>query len=116
VPFAAAFVVGSALAGCGLEMADQRYASMKPMLARQPAPNCEYRTGSRQPAASDTDPEQQRAKLDYERQCYRHAAIIARTRLRNLQDAVAKTSKAVKSAEASPSSLPTPVFGNEATP
>ena len=83
---------------------------MKPMLARQPAPSCEYRsagesgrrqTGS-QPTAADTDPEQQRAKLDYERQCYRHAEIIARARLRGLQEAVGATTKAAKAAEVSP--------------
>jgi hypothetical protein len=114
-------LVTAALAGCGSEVAEPRLASMKPMLARQPAPNCEYRTattdksGSR-PTASDTDSEQQRARLDYERQCYRHAAIIARTRLRSLQDAVEKTSKGVKSAEASPPSLPSPVLGHETAP
>ena len=90
---------------------------MKPMLVRQPAPNCEYRSASSSQArATDTDPDQQRAKLDYERQCYRHAAIIARSRLRNLQDAVEKTSKGVKSAEVSPPVLPTPVLGNDASP
>ena len=136
MPLAAALVVSSALTGCGLEIAEQRYTSMKPMLARQTSPNCEYRaartdkTGGRQsdgqPATADADPDQQRAKLDYERQCYRHAEIIARNRLRDLQKAVEDTAKAVKAAEAAPppqalkdrpsTVLPTPVLGNEATP
>ena len=78
------------------------------LLARQPAPSCEYRTASLdassqrpadgQPAASDNAGTDQvlRAKLDYERQCYRHAELIARSRLRDLQDAVQVTAKAVK--------------------
>jgi hypothetical protein len=37
-----------------------------------------------------------RQKLDYERQCYRHTEIIARDRLQLLQNAVDKTVDAVK--------------------
>jgi hypothetical protein len=36
-----------------------------------------------------------RARLDYERQCYRHAAMILRDRLQGLQAAVGETIKAV---------------------
>ena len=42
------------------------------------------------------DAEALRAKLDYERQCYRHAEIIARGKLRNLQTSVAQTMVALK--------------------
>jgi hypothetical protein len=35
-----------------------------------------------------------RMKLDYERQCYRHAEMIARRRLTSLQAAVLDTAKA----------------------
>jgi hypothetical protein len=37
-----------------------------------------------------------RTKLDYERQCYQHAEMIARDRLRRLQAAVGETIKAVR--------------------
>ena len=40
-------------------------------------------------------------KLDYERQCYRHAEMIARGRLDRLQDSVAKTIRAVKRSDGS---------------
>ena len=110
VPLAAALIVSSALTGCGLEIAEQRYTSMKPMLVRQSPPSCEYRTtradksGVRQsdgqPTTTEADLDLQRAKLDYERQCYRHAEIIARNRLRDLQEAIEDTAKAVKAAEA----------------
>jgi hypothetical protein len=77
------------------------------LLTRQSPPNCEYRTANldtagrrqadAQPSVVDSAPEQaQRMKLDYERQCYRHAELIARARLRDLQDAVQDTVKAVK--------------------
>jgi hypothetical protein len=61
------------------------------LLTPQPEPNCEYK-GS--PAA--TSEETLRAKLDYERQCYRHAEIIARNRLRLLQASVEDTMTAAK--------------------
>jgi hypothetical protein len=101
-------VVGTlALAGCGSEYgayeARQRLpASKAALLKRLPPPNCEYRVASldpekRQPdgqAATAADPDQGlRAKLDYERQCYRHAELIARNRLETLQDAVRGSGK-----------------------
>ena len=58
------------------------------LLAPQSEPNCEFAT---------TDPNSdERQKLDYERQCYRHAEMIARARLRLLQRSVAKTIRAIK--------------------
>jgi hypothetical protein len=111
----AALLATCALAGCGSEIADQRLASLKPKLERQRPPNCEYRTarldkaGARQtdgqPTAADAE---QRAKLDYERQCYRHAEIIARNRLRSLQDAVEVRVKPVKRTEGKPAEVDTP--------
>ena len=47
-------------------------------LARQPEPDCELRSG-------DAD---ERQRLDYERQCYRHAEMIVRGRLHLLQGAI----------------------------
>jgi hypothetical protein len=37
----------------------------------------------------------ERQKLDYERQCYRHAGIIARERMRLLQASVRRTAQAI---------------------
>jgi hypothetical protein len=104
-----AAVLASALGGCGVDFSDARSHVPLPktaLLTRQPPPNCEYRTANldtsskREPGtltAADTDPDRvARAKLDYERQCYRHAELIARSRLRDLQDAVQVTAKAVK--------------------
>lgn len=53
-------------------------------------PNCEYRQGA-------TGDDAARAKLDYERQCYRHYEMIARHRLMLLQVAVERTIRAVNS-------------------
>jgi hypothetical protein len=52
------------------------------LLTPQTEPDCKYSGDS----AAD---EQQ--KLDYERQCYRHAEMIARNRLRLLQGSVGET-------------------------
>jgi hypothetical protein len=107
------------LAGCGADFGESEARPRLPLpktalLTRQPAPNCEYRTASldtsskradAQPAASDGDPDV-RTKLDYERQCYRHAELIARTRLKDLQDAVKDTVKAVKRTESSSNTTP----------
>jgi len=59
------------------------------LLKPQPEPDCTF-------PATDTAADE-RQKLDYERQCYRHAEMIARTRLQLLQESVAKTTAAVKS-------------------
>jgi hypothetical protein len=53
------------------------------LLTPQAEPDCKYTAGD---SAAD---EQQ--KLDYERQCYRHAEMIARNRLRLLQGSVGET-------------------------
>jgi hypothetical protein len=58
------------------------------LLRHQAEPECEF-----PPSEIDAD---DRQKLDYERQCYRHAEIIVRDRLQLLQNAVDKTIEAVK--------------------
>jgi hypothetical protein len=58
------------------------------LLDPQPEPDCEFKSG--EPKADEL------RKLDYERQCYRHAEINARRRLQLLQSAVDTTIKAVK--------------------
>jgi hypothetical protein len=60
----------------------------KALLGRLPEPDCKFKTSE-----ADTD---DRQKLDYERQCYRHAEIIARLRLLRLQGSVDKTIRALK--------------------
>jgi hypothetical protein len=63
------------------------------LLSRQSEPDCEFKT-----TESKTD---ERMKLDYERQCYRHAEMIVRNRLELLQSSVDKTINAVKRTERS---------------
>jgi hypothetical protein len=60
------------------------------LLAPQPAPSCE-------PEGAEALDERQ--KLDYQRQCYRHAGMIARERLQALQVSVDRTVKALKEDE-----------------
>jgi hypothetical protein len=55
------------------------------LLRPQPEPDCEFVPGD---AGADD-----RQKLDYQQQCYRHAEIIARERLKRLQDELEKTVK-----------------------
>jgi hypothetical protein len=57
------------------------------LLSHQMEPDCEFRS-----AEAKTD---ERMKLDYERQCYRHAEMIVRNRLELLQSSVDKTIKAM---------------------
>jgi hypothetical protein len=69
------------------------------LLKRQQVPKCEYRTpalseparpqleGSPPPGSADPDAAM-RTKLDYERQCYKHAEMITRARLTELQKVV----------------------------
>jgi hypothetical protein len=64
------------------------------LLAPQPEPDCEFPTTD---AAAD-----ERQKLDYERQCYRHAEMIARARLRVLQRSAARTIRAVRGCDGCP--------------
>jgi hypothetical protein len=61
------------------------------LLSPQPEPSCEI---------SDINADE-RQKLDYERQCYRHAEMIVRSRLHVLQGAVDKTISAIKRNERS---------------
>src|SRR5262249_8161196 len=61
------------------------------LLNPQPEPSCEI-TGTKA---------DERQKLDYERQCYRHAEMIVRIRLQLLQGSVDETINAVKSRERS---------------
>jgi len=58
------------------------------LLAPQSEPNCEFPTTDSQSG--------ERQRLDYERQCYRHAEMIARARLLVLQRSVAKTIRAIE--------------------
>jgi hypothetical protein len=62
-----------------------------PLLSPQPEPSCE---------TTDTNADV-RQKLDYERQCYRHAEMIVRSRLQLLQGSVEKTINAVQRSEQS---------------
>jgi hypothetical protein len=68
------------------------------LLKRQPEPNCDYKP-TEPGAAPDESNAEDRRKLDYERQCYRHAEAITRDRLQRLQNSVARTVKAVKRVE-----------------
>ena len=61
------------------------------LLIPQPAPNCE-------PASAEPTLDE-RQKLDYQRQCYRHAEMIVRERLQRLQVSVGRTIKAVGRSE-----------------
>jgi hypothetical protein len=57
------------------------------LLIASVAPDCEFKT---------TDPNaDERQKLDYERQCYRHAEIIVRDRLKRLQSSVRRTARVI---------------------
>lgn len=83
------------LSACDVPMPDR--ALLKPL----PAPRCEPRNVVKSdPKPGDAkaadDAEAMRAKLDYERQCYRHAELIARGKLRDLQQQVARTMLALK--------------------
>ena len=62
-----------------------------PLLSPQPEPRCEFET-------TDTNTDE-RQKLDYERQCYRHAEMIVRARLELLQDSIDQTINAVRNSE-----------------
>ena len=63
------------------------------LLQAQPEPQCAFESSEPKP--------DERQKLDYERQCYRHAEMIARARPDLLQGSVARTIKAVKRSERS---------------
>jgi hypothetical protein len=81
--------------------------SDRALLSQTPEFDCEFKTTSvddagAQPQPSPTGPQADpntdgalRMKLDYERECYRHAEIILRDRLQQLQAAVGETIRAV---------------------
>ena len=70
----------------------------KALLGRLPEPDCKFKTSE-----ADTD---DRQKLDYERQCYRHAEIIARIRLLLLQGSVDKDDQGPQREQAEPFAAP----------
>jgi hypothetical protein len=72
-----------------------------PLLSPQPEPRCEFET-------TDTNTDE-RQKLDYERQCYRHAEMIVRSRLQLLQISVDETINAVKGREPNGSNFRTSI-------
>jgi len=63
------------------------------LLQAQAAPQCAFESTAAKPDEVQ--------KLDYERQCYRHAEMIARGRLELLQASVTRTIKAVKRSQRS---------------
>jgi hypothetical protein len=65
------------------------------LLKQQPEPVCEYRSTTKGADAA-AEAAELRAKLDYERQCFRHAEMIVRQRLHALQASVDKTIKAIQ--------------------
>lgn len=89
-----AILCAATMAGCARH-SDKQVAAVAParsetracrpvneLLEPQPAPDCEYRGSD----LKTVDPgEFARLKLDFERQCYRHAEKLARDRLRQLQ-------------------------------
>lgn len=84
------------------------------LLAQQPAPRCEYRGTKGEDADKKADAPAEQAtqkKLDYERQCYRHAEMIARAKLRKLQESVARTMLALKTERASRTASPHQMAG-----
>lgn len=108
---AGVLVTACGMAGCSYEVIEQEHArrisqQRTALLKRQPGPSCEYRAADRraparpagEPASGEASSEASAllAKLDYERQCYRHAEIIARQRLTSLQMAL---HKAIRRAE-----------------
>jgi hypothetical protein len=69
-----------ALAACEHDRASVTLPNQS-LLTPQPAPDCTFKGSERTGEA----------KLDYERQCYRHAEQIARARLQKLQGSVQRT-------------------------
>jgi hypothetical protein len=66
------------------------------LLEHQSKPNCEIPPSDRLPGAIP-----ERTQLVYERECYKNAETVARTKLQLLQDAIASTIKALNDAAAS---------------
>jgi hypothetical protein len=79
------------------------------LLQPQQPPRCSAKAdaGSRKqrseaPAKTAEADDAKLRKLDYEAQCYRHAEMIARTRLGRLQDSVQDMAKSAKAAPPTP--------------
>jgi hypothetical protein len=72
------------------------------LLTPQPPPQCDYKSGHEngkaQPQPADAN-EQERSKLDWERQCFRSSERLVRERLAQLQASVRETIKAVRRVE-----------------
>jgi hypothetical protein len=83
------------------------------LLKQPPAPDCRYRgTKGDEPVsraadgAGESKPDEAHIKLDYERQCYKHAEMIARERLAKLQTSMRHATQ--RSVRAEVRSLATP--------
>ena len=86
------------LAGCAADVPLPDSALMEQLQA----PRCEYRkASSKKVDGATSDNEDVQARLDYERQCYRHAEMIARARLKSLQKSVSRTVVALRAEQAS---------------
>jgi hypothetical protein len=106
-PAVVAVLCSQVLAGCTcLPVTDSTARPAKPsiplphrsLLAGLPQPDCEFREIGLGDTVLDPDGATRR-KLDYERQCYRRAEMLARARLRQLQASVAETVKVLKRSE-----------------
>jgi hypothetical protein len=86
VPILAALSAGAVLAGCDIVPMPEA-ALLKP----QPPPKCDAKRET-----DATDDAARLRKLDYEAQCYRHAEMIARSRLGRLQESVRQTARVAK--------------------
>ena len=106
-----------ACAGCSYDIAETSRPTARPaprlaladaaLLHQQPAPDCDYKGVSASAkqvsggSASDGDANNDaRTTLDYERQCYKHAEMIARAKLTKLQAAVKQTAQRSERADA----------------
>jgi hypothetical protein len=96
------------LAGCDAPPLPESALVQPALLQPQPPPRCSPKAEAgqrKQPApagasakATDTADAAALRKLDYEAQCYRHAEMIARNRLRRLQASVQDMAKSAKAA------------------
>lgn len=91
LPLILCAVALGALAGCEAHIPMPDSALLRP----QPPPRCDRKAETDAAAASRGD-EAALKRLDYEAQCYRHAEMIARSRLGKLQDSIRESAKAGK--------------------
>ena len=105
----AAALGGALLAGCDVAPMPET-ALLKP----QPPPKCDARSRSASQkqsasaATADSDADARLRQLDYEAQCYRHAEMIARSRLGRLQQSVHDMERPAKSKAAARAQPDTP--------